>query len=45
MIQLSDIKNKIFNNEKELKLFFKSYTKDIYKIYINIIMLMKIYQY
>ena len=35
MIQLSDIKNKIFNNEKELKLFFKSYTKDIYKIYIT----------
>ena len=22
-------KNKIFNNQKELKLFFKSYTKDI----------------
>ena len=27
-------KNKIINNKKELKLFFKSYTKDIYKIYI-----------
>ena len=28
-------KNKIINNKKELKLFFKSYTKDIYKIYIT----------
>ena len=28
-------KNKIFNNERELKLFFKSYTKDFYKIYVS----------
>ena len=28
-------KNKIINNEKELKLFLKSYTKDICIIYIT----------
>ena len=41
--ELSDIiirhKNKLFNNEKELKLFFKSHKngielKDIYKVYV-----------
>ena len=39
--ELNDIiiryKDKIINNKKELKLFFKSYTKDIYKIYIKTI--------
>ena len=35
-------KNKIFNNEKELRLFFKSHKndielKDIYKIYVTTI--------
>ena len=44
--ELSDIiirhKNKIFNNEKELKLFFESHKngielKDVYKIYVTIV--------